>query len=115
MTLTIVSDPHRPHDSSRHNHAYTTEEDATIRRMLAERHTYRDIAAALGRSESGVKGRAYAVSTIRLQPGPHRPILAATCPRCGILLSVAPAATGDVCGWCEREQGGRRRSVGRGH
>ena len=105
MTLTIVSDPHRPHDTSRRNRAYTTEEDVTIRRMLAERHTYRDIAAARGRSESGVKGRAYAVSTIRLQPGPRRPTAAATCPRCGIILSNAPAATGDVCGWCEREGG----------
>jgi hypothetical protein len=104
MTLTLISDATRPHDASRHNRAYTEQEDATIRAMMAERRSYHDIAAALGRPESGVKSRAYLVSDVRKKPGPPRHILAATCPRCGIILSNAPAATGDVCGWCERER-----------
>ena len=106
MTLTLASDATRPHSPSRRNRPYTQEEDDVIRQMRAAHHTLSEIAAALGRPESGIKCRARIVSPVRFLPGPHRPVVTGTCPRCGILLSVAPAATGDVCGWCERERRG---------
>ena len=91
---------------------FTAADDGTLRRMAAEGCASSEIAATLGRQIETVVKRARAIGVViglrkpGRQRGPQRPVLAATCPRCGVFLSRAPAASGDVCGWCEGERHG---------
>ena len=93
---------------------FTAADDGTLRRMAAEGCASSEIAAALGRQIETVVKQARAIGVVigLRKPGrqrdPQRSVLAATCSRCGVFLSRAPAsASGDVCGWCEGERRGR--------
>jgi len=104
MTLTMAYES-TTRRTGRKPRPFTPDEDDTLRRLVAEGYTRRQIATIMGREYHQVRHRGdlLGITFLAYAPGRGEPSPLPRCARCTILLSAAPPGCDGLCGWCAND------------